>query len=117
MARCSTSPPILPPQPGNAARRQNTSKKPLQPPPDWVSALPGAGPHSGQPGVTLYQVSIAQVLGDNGTVLIAAERAAPAEVRYRPSVHRIPKICCDPARGVSLPSLRAFAARTGLPGT
>jgi hypothetical protein len=36
--------------PGNAARRQNTSKKPLQPPPDWVPAPPGASPHSGQRG-------------------------------------------------------------------
>ncbi len=82
----------------------------------------------GPANVTLYQVSIAQVLGDSGTAiehaktlrpaaiptaerqgrywiarayhqwnkpgpcyraLLAAERAAPAEVRYRPPVHRM----------------------------
>ncbi len=87
-------------------------------------------PTFGPAGVTLYQVSIAQVLGDNGTAieharklragecptperegrywvdvarafhqwgkpescysaLLAAERVAPAEVRYRPPVHRM----------------------------
>jgi len=50
------------------------------------------------------------------TALLAAERAAPAEVRYRPPVHRMSEdlLQCGPHR--SLPGLRAFAGRTGMPG-
>ncbi len=115
-------------------------------------------PAFGPDGVTLYQVSIAQVLGDNGTAieharklqpasiptaerqgrywvdvarayhqwgkpeacyaaLVAAERAAPAEVRYRPPVHRMTEDLLRTGPHRSMPGLRAFAARTGLPGT
>ena len=115
-------------------------------------------PAFGPDGVTLYQVSIAQVLGDNGNAieharklrpasiptaerqgrywvdvarayhqwgkpeacyaaLVAAERAAPAEVRYRPPVHRMTEDLLRTGRQRSLPGLRAFAVRTGLPGT
>ncbi len=109
----------------------------------------------GPTNVALYQVSIAQVLGDNGTAiahaktlnptaiptaerrgrywidvarawhqwgkpeacyrsLLAAERAAPAEVRYRPPVRRMTAdlLCAD--RRAVLPGLRAFAARVGV---
>jgi transcriptional regulator with XRE-family HTH domain len=106
--------------------------------------------------VALYQVSIAQVLGDNGTAiehaktvrvaaipiperqgrywidvarayhqwgkpercyraLLAAERAAPAEVRYRPPVHRIAEDLLHADRRQSLPGLPAFARRIGVP--
>jgi hypothetical protein len=109
----------------------------------------------GPANVTLYQVSIAQVLGDNGTAiehakaltpgtiptaerrgrywidvarayhqwskpdscyraLLAAERAAPAEVRYRPPVHRMTEDLLRASRG-SVPGLRAFARRIGMP--
>jgi len=109
----------------------------------------------GPANVTLYQVSIAQVLGDNGTAiehaktlrpaaiptaerqgrywidvarayhqwrkpgpcyhaLLAAERAAPAEVRYRPPVHRITEDLLRANRH-HLPGLGAFARRIGLP--
>jgi transcriptional regulator with XRE-family HTH domain len=109
----------------------------------------------GPASVTLYHVSIAQVLGDSGTAiqyaktltpgailtaerrgrywidvarayyqwkkpepcyraLLAAERAAPAEVCYRPPVHRMTedllKTGCN-----SLPGVRDFARRIGLP--
>jgi len=122
------------------------------------------GPHTaprqpafGSAGVTLYQVSIAQVLGDNGTAigharklrpasiptaerqgrywvdvarayhqwgkreacyaaLLSAERAAAAEVRYRPPVHRITEDLLRSGPHRALPGLRAFATRTGLPG-
>lgn len=114
-------------------------------------------PAFGLAGVTLYQVSIAQVLGDNGTAinharklrpatiptaerqgrywvdvarayhqwgkpdacyaaLQAAERAAPAEVRYRPPVHRMIEDLLRSSPNRSLPGLRAFATRTGMPG-
>jgi hypothetical protein len=108
----------------------------------------------GPANVTLYQVSIAQVLGDSGTAieharrlrpgaiptaerrgrywidvarafhqwrkpqpcyraLLAAERDAPAEVRYRPPVHRMTE---DLLRAnQSLPGLRDFVRRIGLP--
>jgi transcriptional regulator with XRE-family HTH domain len=114
-------------------------------------------PAFGHAGLTLYQVSIAQVLGDNGTAinyarklnpssiptperqgrywvdvarawnqwgkpqacyqaLLAAEKAAPAEVRYRPPVHRMTEdLLMHDSRG-SMPGLRAFARRVGLPG-
>jgi tetratricopeptide (TPR) repeat protein len=113
-------------------------------------------PAFGQTGVTLYQVSIAQVLGDNGTAidharklrtadiptperqgrywvdvarayhqwgkarscyaaLLAAERAAPAEIRYRPPVHRMTEDLLRAQAGNTLPGLRKFARRTGLP--
>jgi hypothetical protein len=111
----------------------------------------------GPSNVTLYQVSISQVLGDSGTAiehaktlrpaaiptaerqgrywidiarayhqwdkpepcyraLLAAERAAPAEVRYRPPVHRIAEdlLRADPR---TLPGLRAFTDRIGLPAS
>jgi transcriptional regulator with XRE-family HTH domain len=109
----------------------------------------------GPTNVTLYQTSIAQVLGDNGTAiehartvrpaaiptaerkgrywidvarafhqwnkpescyraLLAAERAAPAEVRYRPPVHRITEDLLRADRR-SLPGLREFARRIGVP--
>jgi transcriptional regulator with XRE-family HTH domain len=112
----------------------------------------------GPTNVTLYQVSIAQVLGDNGTAiehaktlrpaeiptaerqgrywidvarafhqwgkhencyraLLAAERAAPAEVRYRPPVHRITEDLLSAEHRNALPGLHAFAGRIGLPGT
>ena len=109
----------------------------------------------GPANVALYQVSIAQVLGDSGTAiehaktlrpaviptaerqgrywidvarafhqwgkpepcyraLLAAERAAPAEVRYRPPVHRIAEDLLR-ADSRSLPGLPAFARRIGVP--
>ena len=114
-------------------------------------------PAFGPAGVTLYQVSIAQVLGDNGTAieyarklrpdgiptperrgrywvdvarayhqwgkpgscyaaLLAAERTAPAEVRYRPPVHRLTEDLLRHGPHGSLPGLRAFAGRIGMPG-
>jgi transcriptional regulator with XRE-family HTH domain len=110
----------------------------------------------GPSNVTLYQVSIAQVLGDNGAAiehaktlrpvaiptaerrgrywidvarayhqwgkpepcyraLLSAERAAPAEVRYRPPVHRIAEDLLRADRRHSLPGLPAFARRIGVP--
>jgi transcriptional regulator with XRE-family HTH domain len=110
----------------------------------------------GPANVTLYQISIAQVLGDNGTAiehaktlrpaaiptaerrgrywidvarayhqwgkpepcyraLLQAERAAPAEVRYRPPVHRIAEDLLRANRHRSLPGLPAFAHRIGVP--
>ncbi len=110
----------------------------------------------GPSGVILYQVSIAQVLGDSGTAiqyarklhpavittaerqgrywidvarayhqwgkpepcyraLLSAERAAPAEVSYRPPVHRMTKDLLRADRRQSLPGLRAFAHRIGVP--
>jgi transcriptional regulator with XRE-family HTH domain len=110
----------------------------------------------GPANVTLYQVSIAQVLGDNGTAiehaktlrpaaiptaerrgrywidvarayhqwgklepcyrtLLAAERAAPAEVRYRPPVHRIAEDLLRASHRQSLPGVPAFARRIGVP--
>ena len=121
------------------------------------SAHSSRQPAFGQAGLTLYQVSIAQVLGDNGTAidharsirpadiptperqgrywvdvarawhqwgkpepcyraLLAAERAAPAEVRYRPPVHRMAEDLLSRDARSSLPGLRAFARRVGLPG-
>jgi transcriptional regulator with XRE-family HTH domain len=115
-------------------------------------------PTFGSAGVTLYQVSIAQVLGDNGTAieharklrpvaiptaerqgrywidvarayhqwgksescyraLLAAERAAPAEVRYRPPVHRMAEDLLHADRRQSLPGLRSFAHRIGVPAS
>jgi transcriptional regulator with XRE-family HTH domain len=106
----------------------------------------------GPANVTLYQVSIAQVLGDNGAAIAyaktldpaaiptaerrgrywidvarawhqwgrhescylalrAAERAAPAEVRYRPPVRRMTEDLLRAKAG--LPGLRAFATRVG----
>jgi len=103
-------------------------------------------PAFGQAGLTLYQVSIAQVLGDSGTAiehartirtadiptperqgrywvdvarawhqwgkpeacyraLLAAERAAPAEVRYRPPVHRMTEDLLRAGARGSLPGL------------
>jgi transcriptional regulator with XRE-family HTH domain len=113
-------------------------------------------PTFGRAGVALYQVSIAQVFGDNGTAiyharklravdiptaerrgrywvdvarayhqwgkpescyaaLLAAENAAPAEVRYRPPVQRIAEDLLRSQR-TAMPGLRAFARRAGLPG-
>ncbi|MEV5704870.1 hypothetical protein [Actinoallomurus sp. NPDC052274] len=110
----------------------------------------------GPTNVGLYQVSIAQVLGDNGTAiahakslnpaaiptaerrgrywidvarawhqwgkpeacyrsLLAAERAAPAEVRYRPPVRRMTADLLRADRRGALPGLRAFATRVGVP--
>jgi transcriptional regulator with XRE-family HTH domain len=110
----------------------------------------------GPSGVILYQVSVAQVLGDSGTAiqyarklhpaaittaerrgrywidvarayhqwgkpelcyraLLSAERAAPAEVSYRPPVHRMTKDLLRADRRRSLPGLRAFAQRIGVP--
>jgi transcriptional regulator with XRE-family HTH domain len=110
----------------------------------------------GPANVALYQVSIAQVLGDNGTAiaharslntasiptaerrgrywidvarawhqwgrheqcyqaLCAAERAAPAEVRYRPPVRRMTEDLLRTDRRGALHGLRAFAARIGVP--
>ncbi|MCW2943496.1 MAG: binding protein with helix-turn-helix domain [Actinoallomurus sp.] len=109
----------------------------------------------GPTNVALYQVSIAQVLGDNGTAiahaksvnpaviptaerrgrywidvarawhqwgkpeacyrsLLAAERAAPGEVRYRPPVRRMTADLLRVDRRGTLPGLRAFAARVGV---
>jgi transcriptional regulator with XRE-family HTH domain len=110
----------------------------------------------GPTNVALYQISIAQVLGDNGAAIAhaktikpaaiptserqgrywidvarawhqwgkydacyralrAAERAAPAEVRYRPPVHRMTADLLRADRNGALPGLRAFAARVGVP--
>jgi transcriptional regulator with XRE-family HTH domain len=110
----------------------------------------------GPSGVILYQVSVAQVLGDSGTAieyarklrpamittaerkgrywvdvarayhqwgkpepcyraLLSAERTAPAEVSYRPPVHRMTKDLLRADRRQSLPGLRAFAHRIGVP--
>ncbi len=107
----------------------------------------------GPANVALYQVSIAQVLGDNGTAIAhartlrpaaiptaerrgrywidvarawhqwnrpedcyralrAAESAAPAEVRYRPPVHRMTEDLLS--RRATLPGLRSFAERIGV---
>jgi hypothetical protein len=114
-------------------------------------------PAFGQAGLTLYQVSIAQVLGDSGTAidhartiragdiptperqgrywvdvarawhqwgkpeacyrsLLAAERAAPAEVRYRPPVHRMTEDLLRADNRSALTGLRDFARRVGVPG-
>jgi transcriptional regulator with XRE-family HTH domain len=110
----------------------------------------------GPANVALYQVSIAQVLGDSGTAiehakslrpsaiptaerrgrywidvarayhqwgkpgpcyhaLLSAERAAPAEVRYRPPVHRITEDLLRADRRHALPGLPGFARRIGMP--
>lgn len=110
----------------------------------------------GPTNVALHQISIAQVLGDNGAAiahaktlnpvaiptperrgrywidvarawhqwgrpeacyrsLLAAERAAPAEVRYRPPVRRMTADLLRADRRGALPGLRAFAARVGVP--
>lgn len=125
-----------------AARRMGTASSARQP------AFSTAG-------VTLYQVSIAQVLGDSGTAieharklksddfptperegrywvdvarafhqwgkadscyaaLLAAERTAPAEVRYRPPVHRMTEDLLSTR--APMPGLRGFAQRIGVPG-
>jgi transcriptional regulator with XRE-family HTH domain len=109
----------------------------------------------GPANVTLYQISIAQALGDNGTAiehaktinpamiptperqgrywidvarafhqwnkpeqcyraLLCAERSAPAEVRYRPPVHRMTADLLGTRRG-TLHGLDAFARRIGMP--
>lgn len=109
----------------------------------------------GPTNISLYRVSIAQVLGDSGTAvehartvrtsaittperrgrywidlarayhqwgkypqcyqaLIAAERAAPADVRYRPPVHRMVNDLLRTDRRRALPDLPAFAHRIGL---
>ncbi|WP_219507933.1 hypothetical protein [Nonomuraea ceibae] len=109
----------------------------------------------GLTNVTLYQISIAQVLGDSGAAiahaktidpaviptaerrgrfwidvarawhqwgkleacyraLLTAERVAPAEVRFRPPVHRMAHDLLQADRRVSLPGLRSFAARIGV---
>lgn len=109
----------------------------------------------GPTNVALHQVSIAQVLGDNGTAiahakaldptaiptaerrgrywidvarawhqwgkpeacyrsLLAAERAAPAEVRYRPPVRRMTADLLRTDRRGALPGLHTFAARVGV---
>jgi transcriptional regulator with XRE-family HTH domain len=110
----------------------------------------------GSAGVTLYQVSIAQVLGDSGTAiehaktlrpatiptaerrgrywidvarayhqwgkpehcyraLLAAEQAAPGEVRYRPPVHHMTEDLLRSSPRHSLPGLLAFTRRIGPP--
>ena len=141
---------------GNRRSRQpNSSAKPkARRRPPRPRRQPPVQPPSARPTSTLYQVSIAQVLGDNGTAiehaktlrpaaiptaerqgrywidvarayhqwgkpepcyraLLAAERAAPAEVRYRPPVHRIaedllqrrpppdPYLACPPSPAAS----------------
>jgi transcriptional regulator with XRE-family HTH domain len=109
----------------------------------------------GPTNVALYQVSIAQVLGDNGTAIAhaksinpaaiptaerrgrywidvarawhqwgkpeqcyqalrSAERAAPAEVRYRPPVRRMTQNLLRADRHGTLPGLRDFARRVGV---
>jgi transcriptional regulator with XRE-family HTH domain len=121
------------------------------------SATSSRQPAFGQAGLTLYQVSIAQVLGDSGTAidhartiragdiptperqgrywvdvarawhqwgkpeacyrsLLAAERAAPAEVRYRPPAHRMTEDLLRADNRSALPGLRDFARRVGVPG-
>jgi transcriptional regulator with XRE-family HTH domain len=126
-----------------------------------VAARLGPGTQSrgttfGPAGVTLYQVSIAQVLGDSGTAiehaktmrpatiptaerrgrywvdvarayhqwgkpehcyraLLAAEQAAPGEVRYRPPVHHMTEDLLRSSARHSLPGLLAFTRRIGLP--
>jgi hypothetical protein len=47
--------------------------------------------------------------------LLSAERAAPAEVSYRPPVHRMTKALLRADRRQSVPGLRAFAQRIGVP--
>jgi hypothetical protein len=49
--------------------------------------------------------------------LLAAERSAPAEVRFRPPVHRMTMDLLSHRQGRHLPGLREFARRTGVPGT
>ncbi|HET9896812.1 MAG TPA: hypothetical protein VFQ44_17915 [Streptosporangiaceae bacterium] len=109
----------------------------------------------GPANVTLYQIRIAQVLGDNGTAIehaktlnpvviptaerqgrywidiarayhqwneprqcykafLCAERASPAEVRYRPPVHRMTEDLLRTHSG-TLPDLPSFARRIGMP--
>ncbi|RJL23198.1 hypothetical protein D5H75_32995 [Bailinhaonella thermotolerans] len=111
---------------------------------------------TGPSSVRLYQVSVAQVLGDNGeairharTLRLAdvptaerkgrllidvarayhqwghpepcfralrrAEQVAPAEVRWRPPVHRMTVWLLGADRRGALPGLRAFAQRVGVP--
>lgn len=110
----------------------------------------------GPANVALYQVSIAQVLGDSGTAiehaktlcpatiptaerqgrywidvarayhqwgkpepcfraLLSAERAAPAEVRYRPPVHQITEDLLRADRRHALTGLPGFSRRIGMP--
>jgi hypothetical protein len=90
----------------------------------------------GPANVTLYQVSIAQVLGDNGTAIEHAKTLRPAAIptaerqgrywidvarayhqwgRYRPPVHRIAEDLIRADRRQSLPGLAAFARRIGVP--
>jgi hypothetical protein len=47
--------------------------------------------------------------------LLAAERAAPDEVRYRQPIQHITASLLRDPRANSLPGLRAFATRTGTP--
>ncbi len=47
--------------------------------------------------------------------LLSAERAAAAEVSYRPPVHRMTKELLRADRRRSLPGLRAFVHRIGVP--
>jgi transcriptional regulator with XRE-family HTH domain len=109
----------------------------------------------GPTNVALYQISIAQVLGDNGSAIAraktvnpaaiptaerrgrywidvarawhqwgkteqcyqalrSAERAAPAEVRYRPPVSRMTQDLLRSNRRGSLPGLHEFAHRVGV---
>lgn len=49
--------------------------------------------------------------------LIAAEQAAPADVRYRPPVHRMTEDLLRSGRSHALPGLRSFATRIGLDHT
>ncbi|HET6708209.1 helix-turn-helix transcriptional regulator [Amycolatopsis sp.] len=47
--------------------------------------------------------------------LLAAEHAAPDEVRYRPAIHRITESLVRHPNAAALPGLTAFARRTGVP--
>jgi hypothetical protein len=110
----------------------------------------------GPTNVAVYQIGIAEVLGDAGTAvahartirpqdlptperrgrywvdvarayhqwgkhpqcyraLLAAEQAAPADVRYRPRVHRMVADILHTDHPRTLPGLGAFAHRIGLP--
>jgi transcriptional regulator with XRE-family HTH domain len=49
--------------------------------------------------------------------LLAAEQSAPAEVRFRPPVHRMTLELLSHRQSNRLPGLREFARRTGMPST
>ena len=109
-----SGPPALP-STRSASRRFSATTGP-------PSSTPGNSvrphPHRRTPGPLLGRCrSRLPPVGQTRTLLralLAAERAAPAEVRYRPPVHRMTEDLLRADRR-SLPGLRAFARRIGVP--